>query len=255
MKLIDSHCHLNADLLASQTTKIISDANAVGVDKFIVPGVIAAQWNTQLQLGSLHNGIYCGAGLHPLFLEHHHRKDLIKLEELCQQNLLVAIGEIGLDFYHGREREAEQIMLFEEQLSIADNANLPIILHVRKAHDQVLATLRKKQLAKGGTVHAFNGSIQQAKQYIDLGFAIGIGGAITYPRAKKLRKMAALLPEEAILLETDSPDMVVAGKGRGPNLPQYLIEILHVLAKLRQITPERLAEAITLNTKRAFNLG
>lgn len=255
MKLIDSHCHLNADPLAPQIDKVIADARAVGVHEFIVPGVMASQWKDVLLLGSLYSGVYCAAGLHPLFLQHHQRGDLNRLEQYCQQNLLVAVGEIGLDFYHGRQYEEMQQQLFEKQLAIAGKAQLPIILHVRKAHDQVLATLRRKKFAGGGTVHAFNGSLQQAQQYIGLGFAIGIGGAITYDRAKKLRALAAVLPEQSIVLETDSPDMVVAGKGKGPNLPKYLIEILHLLAKLRQTTSEQLGSATRNNTQRVFNLS
>ena len=254
MNLIDSHCHLNAKPLAQHIDKVISDARAFGIREFIVPGVVESEWKNLLLLGSLHSEAYCAAGLHPLFLKQHHHRDLVKLENLCQQNLLVAIGEIGLDFYNGKQQEEEQQHLFEEQLAIADKVGLPIILHVRKAHDQVLATLRRKKFTGGGTVHGYNGSLQQAEQYIGLGFAIGIGGAITYDRAKKLRNLATQLPEESIVLETDSPDMVIAGKGKGPNLPQYLVEILHLLAKLRQTTPEQLGETTHLNTHRVFNI-
>lgn len=252
--MIDSHCHLNISPLVEQIDAIIADANEAGVHEFIVPGIMASQWNELLLLGGQHIGIYCAAGLHPLFLEHHHKRDLFTLEQLCQQNLLVAIGEIGLDFYNGKQQEKEQQQLFEQQLAIASKAKLPIILHVRKAHDQVLATLRRKKFTCGGSVHAFNGSIQQAEQYIGLGFAIGVGGAITFERAIKLRAMAAWLPEESIVLETDSPDMLVAGKEKGPNLPEYLIEIVHVLSKLKQTTPERLGKATLANTHRIFNI-
>ena len=255
MKLIDSHCHLDAEILRPRIGKIITDAKEVGVTHFILPGVIASSWQEQLQLASRHSGVHCAAGLHPLYIEQHRNRDLADLEELCRRKLLVAIGEIGLDFYHGKEQEGAQQQLFEEQLKIAGRAGLSIILHVRKAHDQVLATLRRKQFSGGGCVHAFNGSLQQAEQYIGLGFAIGIGGAVTYERAKKIRAVAAQLPEESIVLETDSPDMLIAGKDNGPNLPQYLVNILHVLAKLRQTEPERLGEITRQNTRRMFNLS
>lgn len=255
MKIIDSHCHLNISPLVEQIDTIIADALGVGVQEFIIPGIIASQWEDILRLGKKHLRIYCACGLHPLFLEHHHSNDFLKLKQLCQQNLVVAIGEIGLDFFHGREQEREQLQLFEGQLDIASKAKLPIILHVRKAHDQVLATLRRKKFTRGGTVHAFNGSLQQAEHYIKLGFGIGIGGAITYERATKLRAMAAQLPEESIVLETDSPDMLVAGKEKGPNFPMYLIEILQVLSQLRKTTPKQLGKATVLNTHRIFNLN
>lgn len=255
MKLIDSHCHLNAEQFRPRISKIISDAKEVGVTGFILPGVIASSWQEQLQLASRHSGVYCAAGLHPLFLEQHHNRDLTNLEELCRRKLLVAIGEIGLDFYHGKEQAEAQQQLFEEQLKIATRVGLSVMLHVRKAHDQVLATLRRKQFTGGGCVHAFNGSLQQAKQYIGLGFAIGVGGAATYVRAKKIRTVAAQLPEESIVLETDSPDMLIAGKDKGPNLPEYLVEILHVLAKLRQTKAEHLGEITRQNTQRLFKLS
>lgn len=254
MKLIDSHCHLDAEIFRPRVSQIISDAKDAGVEGFILPGVIASSWQEQLHLATEHSGVYCAAGLHPLFLEQHHNRDLIYLEELCKGKLLVAIGEIGLDFYHGKEHAKAQQQLFEEQLKIASGAGLPIILHVRKAHDQVLAILRRKQFTGGGCVHAFNGSLQQAEQYTGLGFAIGIGGAATYERAKKIRAVAAQLPEQSIVLETDSPDMLIAGKKKGPNLPQYLIETLHVLAQLRQTKPEHLGDRTLLNTQAIFNL-
>lgn len=146
MKIIDSHCHLNISPLVEQIDTIISDANAVGLQEFIVPGIIASQWEELLLLSKDHMGIYCAVGLHPLFLEHHLTSDLDRLEQLCKENLLVAIGEIGLDFYNGKQQEQKQQQLFEEQLAIASKARLPIILHVRKAHDQVLATLRRKKV-------------------------------------------------------------------------------------------------------------
>lgn len=254
MKIIDSHCHLNLSPLKEEINKIITDANAVGIQEFIVPGIMASQWQELLVLGMQHMGIHCAAGMHPLFLEHHQNSDLLTLEQLCQQNLLVAIGEIGLDFYNGKQQEKEQQQLFEQQLAIASKAKLPIILHVRKAHDHVLATLRRNKFTCGGSVHAFNGSIQQAEHYIKLGFAIGLGGAITYERATKLRAMATQLPEQSIVLETDSPDMLIAGKEKGPNLPEYLIEIVHELAKIRNQSPEQLAETTYENTTKLFRL-
>lgn len=254
MKIIDSHCHLNVSPLVEQIDQVIVGANVVGIREFIVPGIMASQWDAILRLGKKFMEIHCACGLHPLFLEHHQKNDLLILKQLCQQNLLVALGEIGLDFYNGKKQESEQQRLFEDQLDIAGKWRLPVILHVRKAHDQVLATLRRKKFTCGGTVHAFNGSFQQAKHYINLGFAIGIGGAITYERATKIRTMVSQLPEESIILETDSPDMLIAGKEKGPNLPEYLIEILYVLSKLRNTTPEQLGKATLQNTHRIFDI-
>ncbi|BHH85413.1 TatD family hydrolase [Desulforhopalus sp. 52FAK] len=254
MNLIDSHCHLNHPKLATQLGTVLVDAKRVGVEGYIIPGVVAAQWKEILALGSTKEGRYCAVGLHPLFMQEHRNPDLVLLEKLCEENRIVAIGEIGLDFFYGREKKKDQQLLFEQQLDIASRTGLPIILHVRKAHNEVLATLKRKHFTNGGSVHAFNGSLQQAEQYIELNFVIGVGGAITYDRAKKIRMMVNEVPVHSIILETDSPDMLVSGKDTGPNLPQYLPEVLYELARLKQIPPEQLAEIIGTTTLNIFNL-
>jgi len=234
---------------------VLSDAGRVGVEGYIIPGVVASQFDDILKLSSVDDRLHCAAGLHPLYLHEHNNHDLRVLEDLCVQRRLVALGEIGLDYYHGREQQQEQQLLFEQQLDIAKGANLPIILHVRKAHDDILASLRRKRFTGGGSVHAFNGSIQQAEQYISMGFVIGVGGAITHTRAKKLRAMVQQLPVNSIILETDSPDMLVSGQEKnGPNLPQYLPEILYKLASLKQISPEILAESTRTTTQNIFRI-
>jgi TatD DNase family protein len=255
MILFDSHCHLNDPRLKFQLDAVLAEAKAAGVAGFIIPGVVASQWKDILKLGSAIEKRYCTAGLHPLFLHAHCNQDLVDLKQLCRQKRLAAVGEIGLDFYHGRELQAEQQLLFEQQLDIADQAGLPVILHVRKAHNEVLATLRRKRFNRGGCVHAFNGSIQQAMQYIDFNFVIGVGGAITYERATKLRTMVKEIPLNSIVLETDSPDMALSGKKEGPNLPQYLPEVLLELAKLRKLPSNQLAEKTFHTSQNVFRLA
>jgi TatD DNase family protein len=255
MQLIDSHCHLDSWQDKAQIDKVIDEARKAGVHDFIVPGVLASLWNEQLEICRQNDGVYCTAGLHPLYLSQHSPGDLTRLEELCNQGLLVAVGEIGLDFYHGTEHQNKQQELFEQQLAIAGKHHLPVILHVRKAHDQVLATLRRKHFQPGGTVHAFTGSLQQAEQYIGLGFALGIGGAITHERATKLRSTVTKLPEKSIILETDAPDMPLAGRKGEVNQPKYLPEILAQLASLRMQDQERLAKTTRQNTIDIFHLN
>lgn len=255
MKLIDSHCHLNHPDLAMQLDHVIHEANCVGVHGFIIPGVVAREWSDIINLALPRQQIHAAAGLHPLFLREHSRHDLVLLQELCFHKRLIAVGEIGLDFYHGKEQQTEQEQLFKQQIAIADTYGLPLILHVRKAHDEVLSILRRKNFRRGGSVHAFSGSLQQAKQYIELGFAIGVGGAITFDRAKKIRAMVKDVPLESILLETDSPDMLVFGKENGPNLPQYLPEVLKMVATLKNVSSERVANGTWNATHRVFSLN
>lgn len=255
IRLIDSHCHLTAPELASEQAGHIGAATQAGVRGFILPGVTRHEWQDQLELAKRYKGVYPAAGLHPLFLDSHQSEHLGELEVLCRDKKIVAIGEIGLDYYDGKQQEKKQTELFEQQVNLAQAAGLPVILHVRKAHDNVLAILRKTGFTSGGTVHAYSGSLQQAKQYIDLGFYIGIGGAISYDRAQKRRQLAAQLSLDAIVLETDAPYMQLAGRRDKPNLPQYLVDILDILAELRNEPRDVIAEQTYSNTSTLFRLS
>ncbi len=199
-------------------------------------------------------GVFGAPGLHPLYLSHHQPHHLEELEELIKSGRAVAIGEIGLDYYVESVDRAAQQQLFEHQLQIAAAAQLPVLLHVRKAHDQVLATLRRKKFAHGGIVHAFNGSYQQACCYIKLGFAIGVCGTITYDRARRIRKVASELPKESLVLETDAPDIPPASHRGESNYPEYLPEILDALAAIRGELREVTAHSTSTNAKRILGL-
>jgi Mg-dependent DNase len=142
-----------------------------------------------------------------------------------------------------------QRRLLERQLAIARAAGLPVLLHVRKAHDEVLALLRRHPIPAGGIAHAFNGSLQQAHQYLGLGFKLGFGGMLTFERSRKLRRLASELPLEALVLETDAPDLTVASHQGGRNSPEYLPEVLEVLARLRDLEPSEVAEQTTANAR------
>ncbi len=255
MHLIDSHCHLNSPVFAGCIDRIIADAHHSNVMKMVLPGITATDWSRLQELCELHNGLYCALGLHPLFLDEGSHKHLDRLATIVNHPKTVAIGEIGLDFYPPDLDTFIQQRLFEEQLDIALEASLPVILHVRKAHDKVLSTLRRKHFSTGGIVHAFNGSLQQARQYYDLGFCIGVGGTITYQRATKIRKVVSELPRQALVLETDSPDMPLADRRGENNQPQYLTEVLTTLAGLRNEPEEFTAEYTTRNCEQLLNLN
>lgn len=260
MELIDTHCHLDMEAHFQQFEQALADARAAGVGKFILPGVTQAGWPRLIELCGKEQGLFAAPGLHPLYLAHHHPRHLEELQELlCRDQpggscRPVAIGEIGLDYYvHSIDRAAQQ-QLFEQQLKIAAAAQLPILLHVRKAHDQVLATLRRKHFPYGGIVHAFSGSLQQAGHFIKLGFAIGICGTITYDRARRIRKIASELPQESLVVETDAPDIPPAGHWGESNHPAYLPEVLESLAALREESVEVTAQYTTANAMRVLGL-
>jgi TatD DNase family protein len=209
-------------------------------------------------------------GLHPMFLDQHRPIDLEMLEAYLASPKCLAVGEIGLDYFITRLNREAQAWYFEAQLSLAQNQRLPVILHIRKAYDPVLATLRRLRFKQGGIVHAFAGSEQQAKQFIELGFKLGFGGAMTYPRALKLRRLAATLPLSCLVLETDSPDMLPvfarpcanAGVNEGAsvvgskaiNSPLNLPAIAQELAGLRGLGLVDLLTACRRNTCDALKL-
>ena len=253
MRLIDSHCHLDFPIFDPDRADILRRCRALGIRDIVVPGVEARHWPRQLGLCQSEPGLHPALGLHPLFVEHHREEDLALLQQRIEQARPVAIGEIGLDFYPAAVDRARQLHLFEQQLLIARNANLPVLLHVRKAHEPVLKAL-KEIGAIGGIAHAFNGSLQQARRYMALGFKLGFGGMLTYERSRKLRRLAQNLPLEAIVLETDAPDMTVAAHRGERNSPEYLPDILAALARLKSESAEEIAAQTTRNALEVLNL-
>jgi TatD DNase family protein len=252
MELFDSHCHLDVADFDTDREAVLARARAAGVTQMVIPAVDAAGWPALLGLCRREAGLYPALGLHPIFIDSHREEDVIELRRLAASEHPVAIGEIGLDFYI-KELDCErQQWLFERQLEIAAEFQLPVLLHVRKAHDEVLSTLKRMRFTHGGIAHAFNGSLQQAQHYIALGFKLGFGGMITYERSSKLRQLATELPLESIVLETDAPDMSPAAHHGGRNSPEYLPEVLHTLASLRGMETEVLAERLLSNTREIF---
>ena len=253
MELIDSHCHLDVSDFDADRHAVLQRARHNGVAGIVVPGIDAAGWDSLRQLCCSEPGLYPAFGLHPVFLSQHTARDLAALQALVQRHPPVAIGEIGLDYFvEGLDREAQQT-LFEAQLAIARDAGLPVILHVRKSHDRVLATLRRVRVC-GGICHAFNGSQQQASLYQDLGFRFGFGGMLTYERSTRLRALAKALPVESLVLETDAPDMTVAQHQGERNSPEYLPYCLAALAEVRDESAQELGRITTANAREVLKL-
>ncbi len=255
MELIDTHCHLDIIGFAGRFEHLLANARQAGVVRMVLPGVDRTGWDRMMVLAGREEGLLAAPGLHPLYLARHRPEHLEDLKALAAGGRIVAIGEIGLDYHVPDLDRAAQQQLFEQQLHIAATAGLPVLLHVRKAHDQVLATLRRKHFPHGGIVHAFTGSRQQADQYFNLGFVISVCGTITYDRARRIRAIAAELPPGALVVETDAPDIPLAGHRGEDNLPEYLPEVLTALAKLRGEQPEDTARATTANARRVLGLS
>lgn len=253
IQLIDTHCHLDFAVFDGWRDQLLADARSDNVTDFVVPGVTADAWPGLLATCDA-EGLYPALGLHPCFLDQHKAADLTQLEELLSFKPVVAVGEIGLDFFIVNLNQEKQIELFTRQLEMANHFQLPVLLHVRKAHDQVLKLLRQFKLERGGIVHAYSGSEQQAQQYIELGFKLGMGGSLTYDRAKKLRRIAMHLPLDAFVLETDSPDIPLAGYRGEPNQPRRVREVAEVFAELRGISLEELAQCTSATARKLLRL-
>jgi TatD DNase family protein len=253
VELIDTHCHLDVAEFDPDRQAVLARARANGVRAIVVPGVMSPGWDHLWRFCAGEPDLYPALGLHPVYLEHHHPADLAALESLLAEQRPVAVGEIGLDYFVTGLDRARQQALFEAQLALARDAALPVILHVRKAHDAVLATLRRIRVP-GGIAHAYNGSLQQAQQYIDLGFKLGFGGMLTYERSRRLRLLAQELPVETIVLETDAPDLTVAQHRGMRNSPEYLPHCLAALAEVRGESREDLARQTSANARAVLGL-
>ena len=254
MNLIDSHCHIDVENFDIDRKEVLERCYDKGISRLLVPGIMAHTWPVLKDICSQYPGLYPAYGLHPVYVDSHSKSDIDQLERWLQREKPVAVGEIGLDYYLSELDRDKQQELFEAQLSLAQSFDLPVILHVRKSHDAMLATLRRFQL-KGGICHAFNGSLEQGHQYIDMGFKLGFGGMLTYERSHKLHRLATQLPIEAIVLETDAPDMTGASHHGQRNSPEYLPEALEALAALRNEKQDFIAEQTTANVEAILNMN
>jgi len=258
---IDSHCHLDAPEFDADRDSVVARASAAGVTQIVIPAVGAFDFDTVRLLAHQHGFAYA-LGIHPLYvMQADERKDLALLAEQLETHAcdprLVAVGEIGLDFFvPGLDAERQQ-HFYREQLKLARRFQLPVILHVRRSADQLLAGLRRTEV-QGGIGHAFNGSAQQAQAFIDLGFKLGFGGTLTFDRSLQIRRLAAELPDSALVLETDAPDIpphwlykTAAERASGAssrNEPAELPRIAESLAGLRGLSLAQTAALTHANT-------
>jgi TatD DNase family protein len=254
--LIDTHCHLDAVEFNADRDTEVSLAEQAGVRMIVVPSVTPENFQDVIRLSAQYSHVCYALGLHPMYIDNASPGDIKRLHalislQLAVPNKLVAVGEIGLDFFVTQQNRETQEYFFTEQLKIAKEFNLPVILHVRRAVDDVLKYLRKYKIT-GGIAHAFNGSPQQAEEFIKLGFKLGFGGAMTYPRALKIRELAKTLPIESIVLETDAPDIPPEWLGtKGRNSPKELLKIAQVLADLRGL---KMAQIIEITGKNSVQI-
>lgn len=261
----DTHCHLDASEFDADRDAVVARAVAAGVSQIVIPAVVAGNFESVRALAHVH-GVSYALGIHPLYVMHARDEDLGRLDRMlaeCRDDpRLVGIGEIGLDFFVKDLDAATQQHFYVEQLKLAKRHGLPVILHVRRSADQLLGGLRRIGVQTGGIGHAFNGSRQQADAFIDLGFKLGFGGTLTFDRSLQIRRLAAELPAQALVLETDAPDIPPhwlyrtaeerAAGATSRNEPGELPRIGAVLAGLRGWTLEEAAEITGRNARTAL---
>lgn len=256
MQLIDTHTHLDFEMFDHDRAQVIARSQDAGVERIVVLGVHEANWQRVWQLACEQPNVYAALGLHPVFIEEHRDEHVQQLRDWLQRlhgnAKLCAIGEIGLDYYVEDPNVERQHELLDAQLALAADFALPVLLHVRRAHAPMIATLKRHGLARAGVVHAFSGSWEEAREYLRLGFKLGLGGAGTWPQAQRMHRVLKQLPLDAIVLETDAPDIPPAGYAGERNSPELLPDICRMLADLKGVSAEELAAASYRNSCELF---
>ncbi len=248
--LVDTHIHLDAEAFDPDREAVLAAARTAGVTHFVLPAVDAPGFGRVAALAAAPD-IYPAYGIHPLYTGAAREDDLDLLDQRLREPGVIAVGEIGLDHFAPGIDPERQEFFFTRQLRLARRHDLPVILHLRRAQDAVLAHLRRIPVP-GGIAHAFNGSRQQAEAFLKLGFRLGFGGAMSYDGSTRIRTLAATLPPDAIVLETDAPDIPPAWAAGQRNSPANLARYAAILAELRGITVEEVMEMTSRNAAAAL---
>jgi len=251
LELTDSHAHIDDASFASDRDAMFQRARDAGIRHIVVPAIDRTSWPRIASLAADQTCVLPAYGMHPIYLDEHRPEHLDELSAWLKAHRAVAVGEIGLDYFLPELDVEQQRFYFQQQLQIAREFDLPVIVHARRAMDEVTSTMRRMGGLRG-VVHSFSGSQQQAERLWELGFYLGIGGPVTYERAQRLRHIVATMPVERLLLETDAPDQPGACHRGERNEPSNMVEVLHVIAELRGVSPEAIAEATTRNARNLF---
>lgn len=255
--LIDSHCHLDFECFDKERDHILSNLKRNNISHLVIPGTQVAAWQKQIDLAANNKNISFALGFHPHFLDKFQEKDLHTLQRLLAEYKgkgCIALGEAGLDKLVDIDEQLQE-RVFIAQLNLAKQFKLPIILHVVKKQARVLELLKQAQFSLGGVYHAFSGSEEIAKEFIKLGFKLGIGGVITYPTATKTHSTIAKLPVTSLVLETDAPDMPLYQQATKYNSPLNLTIIFNKLCEIREESPQQLEYHLALNSQSIFALA
>lgn len=253
MRLFDSHSHLDAAEFDRDRDQVLERARAAGVDEQLIPAVDHDAWPGLRDICAADPGLHAAYGLHPMYLSRHRPEHLQALGDWIEREQPCAVGEIGLDFFIAELDPDQQRHYFQAQLELARDFDLPVIVHARRAVEEVTQALRRTGGLRG-VIHSYSGSEEQARQLFELGFMLGIGGPLTYDRARRLHRLVAGMPLEFLLLETDSPDQPDSEHRGQRNEPARIRVVLDAVARLRGASPESIAEATRDNARRLLRL-
>jgi len=251
MKIVDTHCHLNDPAFAQKIDEVIGRAKLSGVSAFIVPSYDLESLMKTEELSNRYTEIHPAFGIHPWYANDN--IDITPVERYSKQNRTIAIGEIGLDFSEEIKADREaQIRLFRAQVEFAISQNLPVLIHCRKAHNEMLGILQQYQNRIRGVMHSFSGNQEMLSKFLSLGLYISFSGAVTRTHAKKYHKNAKNLPEDRILFETDAPAISTQSVRAEDVEPCHILEVIRFVASLRDVPVERLISSSTQNARELF---
>ena len=260
--LIDTHCHLNFHSYDTDRAEVLQRARNAGIARIIIPAIDLPTCLQALDLAAKHRGLYVAVGIHPNSCKGFESSWLNELRKHAGRRVLVAIGEIGLDYHWDKCPKSTQQRALEAQLELATELELPVILHNRNAADDLLSilsawapTVPASLRNRLGVLHSFSASYECAQRAIELGFYLGFTGPITYKQASELRAIAAIVPEDRVLVETDGPFLAPQQRRGKRNEPAFLVYINEKLAVLRKVTPDAMAQQTTANAERLFRIG
>jgi len=251
--LTDSHCHLDFQVFDKDREQVLRRASENHISHIVIPGTQSIYWGRIKKLCDHNKHLHACYGLHPYWAKLHKEKNIDELANFIDNNKTVAIGECGLDFRKQHADKKTQLFFFNAQLQIADNKNLPVVLHSVNATETIIQTIKKFKNLKG-MIHSYSGSCEQARQLIDLGFLISVGGGVTYDNAKKIKQVVKDIPLTSLLIETDAPDQIDQNNIGKRNEPAYLVNTVAAIAELKKTSKDTIAEQTTINAKKLFDL-
>ena len=254
--MIDSHCHINDELYKENPAEYVKEAEKAGVFQFLVVGFDEKSSELALDIANKNESCFAAVGIHPSDAKKAQPGDLDKIKELAKANKVIAIGEIGLDYYWDKEEEVkeQQKEYFKEQIKIANELNLPISIHCRDAIEDCLQILKENPVKRGGIMHCYAGSLEISSQFIKLGFLLGFGGTVTFKNSVRPKEVAANVPSTSYVLETDAPYLTPHPFRGKENHSKYLYLVRDQIAELRVITPEQVEKETNENFKRVFGI-